>query len=446
MPAAAPLRVAVVGAGPVGLAVALLAARRWPAAELTVHDARAPGTDFTRDRRTLALSLGSVQTLERLGAMPRAAASAITEVHVSQAPPSPALPGWPAVVRMRAADLPSALVSAAPPRGALAGAVPHSGALVGAVLPYGVLVAALEAAWLRACAAEPTRLAMRFGAAVSALVPRPEGVDVDAGVAERFDLVVVAEGGVFAQQPRRALRRDYRQAAWVGELWRTGAPAGTAFERFTRDGPLALLPLPPSPEGPAALPPGAGTAGAVRAALVWCVPSGDEADDPVARLTDAQRLVVLAGRLPPEAGTPVAISPLARFELGLNARPNLVEGRVVHVGNAAQTLHPVAGQGLNLGLRDVEVLAETLAPALGDTHARTPADPHAGGLDAALARFERRRRPDRVATIATTDLLAGAFTWPGATAAALRGAGLSALGALPPARAWLARRMMFGLR
>ena len=156
----------------------------------------------------------------------------------------------------------------------------------------------------------------------------PEG-----GVGERFDLAVIAEGGVFAEQSRKAVTHDYKQTAWVGTVTLQGATPGLAMERFTRDGPLALLPLPALP--------GADPKTS-RAALVWCV---DSADDPVAPLTDAQRLAVLATRLPDAVGTPVGISALKSFALGLNAEASLVDGRVVRIGNAAQTLHPVAGQG-----------------------------------------------------------------------------------------------------
>ena len=129
---------------------------------------------------------------------------------------------------------------------------------------------------------------------------------------------------------------------------------------------------------------------------------------------------------------PTSISPLKSFALGLNAERTLVQGRTVRVGNAAQTLHPVAGQGLNLGLRDVHELVAVL---------RWTQD-----LDAALRRAEWARAADRWSTIAATDFLARSFTWKLPGAATARGLGLAALQALPGARAWLARRMMFGGR
>ena len=396
----AELDIAVIGAGPVGLALALQAARALPAARITVHDARPAGQDVSGDPRTLALSLGSVQLLQRLGVWPAAAAQPITQVHVSQSPPTlnlGPLGGADAAVRIRALDE----------------GVP----MLGAVLAYGQLVAPLQAAWLEAVAREPGRLAARFGTPVQALVPLPNGVELVADDGRtRFDLAVVAEGGVFADQARKAVVHDYRQTAWVGTLTLQGATPGLAVERFTREGPVALLPLPPRD-------------GQARAALVWCVASDE---DPVRELSDAQRLVVLASLLPEEAGTPVALSPLKAFPLGLNAERTLVDGHSVRIGNAAQTLHPVAGQGLNLGLRDAFELVQALR--------------RGGPVHAALRRVEWSRAPDRWAMIAATDFLARSFTWrwPGLPAA--RGLGLAALQALPPLKSLLARQMMFGSR
>lgn len=384
-------RIAVIGAGPVGLALALLAARLLPAAEVTVFDAREAAKDVSTDPRALALSLGSVQLLKRLKAWPGAAATPIREVHVSQQPPS--LPFGTPEVTIRAIDE----------------GVP----LLGAVLAYGALVAPLQQAWFDAVAAEPLRLKSRYGLPVAALKAVAGGIEVDAGIVERHDLAVVAEGGVFADQARKALTHDYRQTAWVGRVRLEGGSPGTAFERFTRHGPAALLPL-----------------AAGEAALVWCV---DSADDPVRPLDDAQRLAVLNTVFAPQAGRVVGVSALKDFALGLNAERTLVQGRSVRIGNAAQTLHPVAGQGLNLGLRDAMALVEALR-----------ASPHA--VDAALRRVEWQRAPDRWSMIAATDFLARSFTWHAPGLAAARGLGLAVLDRLGPVKSVLARQMMFGRR
>jgi 2-octaprenyl-6-methoxyphenol hydroxylase len=390
-------RIAVIGAGPVGLALALHASRQMPRAQITVFDARPAEHDVAADPRTLALSLGSVMFLERLGVWPKAQAEPIRDVHVSQQTPA-----WPG----RAAQ-PEVTLSAR------ALGVP----MLGAVLGYGALLAPLHRAWFDAVAAEPQRLSARFGTSVKALKPLPAGVEVDAGVAETFDLAVVAEGGVFADQARKALVSDYGQTAWVGQVTLDGAAPGMAFERFTPAGPAALLPLPRRDDG------------LQRAALVWCVAS---ADDPVRELTAAQRQAVLGTMFPPQAGQVVGVTPLKHFALGLNAERTLVQGRTVRIGNAAQTLHPVAGQGLNLGLRDAHALVAALC--------------RADQLDAALRRVEWSRAPDRWSTIAATDFLARSFTWQLPGVAALRGLGLALLEAAPPLKAALARQMMYGAR
>jgi 2-octaprenyl-6-methoxyphenol hydroxylase len=409
-----PPRLAVIGGGPVGLALALLMRQRCPAWSVSVFDTRDAARDISGDPRTLALSLGSVQVLERLRAWPGSQAAPIRQVHVSQAPPTLATPFGEPVVHIRADEL----------------GVP----LLGAVLSYGTLLAPLQKAFLAACGpshdaldAMDAGLHARFGTAVAAVKTDGDGVVVtpEGGVGERFDLAVIAEGGVFAEQSRKAVTHDYRQTAWVGTVTLQGATPGLAMERFTRDGPLALLPL-PSPAG--------SDPKTSRAALVWCV---DSADDPVAPLTDAQRLAVLATRLPEAVGTLVGISPLKSFALGLNAEASLVDGRVVRIGNAAQTLHPVAGQGLNLGLRDAFLLVDRLAPGARATDA---------GVTRALRGLAFARAPDRWSVIGATDFLARSFTWHAPGLAAARGLGLAALQAFPPARRAFARQMMFGWR
>jgi 2-octaprenyl-6-methoxyphenol hydroxylase len=398
-----PLTLAVVGAGPVGLALALLAAQSLPRAQVSVFDARPLDKDVSGDPRTLALSLGSVQLLQRLDAWQAEAAQPIVEVHVSQQPPSlgAALAAWIGEPTVRI----SALEEAVP--------------MLGAVLSYGGIVAPLQRAWLAACEREPQRLLSRFGQAVQGLKPLDDGVEIDAGIAERFDLVVVAEGGVFSQLPRERLGRvreplhhDYHQTAWVGTVTLANARPGVAYERFTRHGPAALLPLKNG-----------------QASLVWCVPGHD---DPVEPLTDAQRLAVLNTMFDAEVGAITALSPLKRFALGLSAERTLTDGRTVRIGNAAQTLHPVAGQGLNLGLRDAFELVQALS--------------RHRDVAQVLRRLEWQRGPDRWAMIAATDFLARSFTWKLPGAGAARGLGMAALQALKPLKSALARQMMFGSR
>ncbi len=406
-----PLSIAIIGAGPVGLALALLAARTLPLAQISLFDARAADRDVSADPRALALALGSVQLLERLGAWDAGRAEPIREVWVSQQTAGAAGPAWlgRASVHLSAAEL----------------GLP----MLGAVLPYGALVAPMQRAWEAVASSDPQRLHSRFGAAVSALKDVPAGVEVDAGVAECFDLAVVAEGGVFGADMQADVKHDYGQNAWVGSVTLTGSRAGLAVERFTRHGPAALLPLPPMPgQGSAAV--------AQRASLVWCVP---QQDDPVRELDDSQRKAVLNTLFEPEVGRIDSVSPLKCFSLGLAAQRSLVRHRQVRIGNAAQTLHPVAGQGLNLGLRDAYALATALRDAV-EAHRAAP------DLDRALSSVAWQRAPDRWAMIAATDFLARSFTWQAPGVATLRGMGMALLEALPPVKNALARRMMFGNR
>jgi len=392
------MKLAVIGAGPAGLALALLAADRLPALEIHLFDTRPLDRDIGSDARTLALNLGSIRLLQRLSAWRPETAQAIQTVHVSQAPPAPIA----GEVRISAAE--------------------HGLPQLGAVLPYGALVAPLQQRWLALADGQRERLYTRFATPVHAIRSDAGGVELDCGegpVVDRFDLAVVAEGGVFAEQERKAIRSDYHQNAWVGQV-RLAAPGlqGLAVERFTRNGPLALLPLPDDADG-------------ARAALVWCLP---QAEDDIAALDDAQRLVVIQQQLPAEAGRLTGISALKCFPLGLNAETRLLQGRTLRIGNAAQTLHPVAGQGLNLGLRDAQALVDALRD-MAET---------GRGLDATLARIDWQRASDRWPMIAATDFLARSFAWRLPGLPALRGLALAGLEMATPLKKALAQRMMFG--
>lgn len=396
------LRLAVVGAGPVGLALAVRAAQALPEAEVTLLDARSPQHRLQDDPRTLALSLGSIQLLQQLGSWPAGAAQDILRVHISQLP--------------QARSGQSVVLSA----------TEEGVSRLGAVLAYGEVVHALQQTWLTMAAQDPQRLHTQFGHPVQSVRPvdpagnagtAGRGIAVDAAVMSTHDVAVIAEGGVFAQQSRKALARDYAQTAWVGTATLSGLPPATAFERFTAQGPVALLPLPGA------------TPEQARAALVWCE---NTAAASVATLSDAQRRTVLQSLLPAQAGQVVALSALKPFALGLNAERTLVQGRQVRIGNAAQTLHPVAGQGLNLGLRDAFALVQALQ--------------RSADIDTALAQMQRSRAPDRWSMIATTDFLARSFTWRIPGAMGLRGAALSVLARAPGLRSALAQHMMMGWR
>jgi 2-octaprenyl-6-methoxyphenol hydroxylase len=129
------------------------------------------------------------------------------------------------------------------------------------------------------------------------------------------------------------------------------------------------------------------------------------------------------------------------YELGLNYRKEIVHGNEVWIGNAAQTLHPVAGQGLNLGLRDAYLLAEKLSMLFSKTECATAAD-----IFQTLEEYAYSRKIDRRTTIGLTDLMARVFTSNFLPIVLARGLVLSTLQWLPPAKTALARQMMFGRR
>ncbi|CAG9221743.1 hypothetical protein BGLA2_3050001 [Burkholderia gladioli] len=237
----------------------------------------------------------------------------------------------------------------------------------------------------------------------------------------RVRALVNAEGGLFQDTPRDAAgdtrhRRDYAQTAIVGTVSVSAPKPNVAWERFTAEGPLALLPT--------------GGAGQADYALVWCCSPAEAARR--ATLPDEAFLEELGIAFGERMGRFTRIVGRAAFPLGLAAAPTLVKGRIAIVGNAAQTLHPVAGQGLNLGLRDAHTLVDTISE-----HGATPL---------ALAAFNTRRALDRRLTIGATDTLARLFTVESHALGALRGAALSALEFVPPLKTAIARQMMFGQR
>jgi 2-octaprenyl-6-methoxyphenol hydroxylase len=213
--------------------------------------------------------------------------------------------------------------------------------------------------------------------------------------------------------------RDFDQAALLGEVHAPQAPSAlhdVAFERFTAHGPLALLPL----------------ARPGYWSMVWC----DRVDTSRERqgADRAQLEAALHDRIGPRLGPLQLQGPLGCAPLSRRTRRIVHQSDQVWIGNAAQSLHPVAGQGLNLGLRDAFELADALAHAdrLG-TSARH-----------ALQAWGTRRHADRLATVRLTDLMASSFTWP--LARPLQSAALGLLDIAAPLRRPLASRLMFGQR
>jgi 2-octaprenyl-6-methoxyphenol hydroxylase len=208
---------------------------------------------------------------------------------------------------------------------------------------------------------------------------------------------------------------DYGQTAVIANVSVQNAHRGRAFERFTDTGPLALLPLDDD-----------------RMALVWTVRS-DEVDTLLA-LDDECFLAGLQERFGHRLGRFLRVGKRAAYPLSLVRAAEQAAERTVVIGNAAHSLHPIAGQGFNLSLRDVAVLADVLADALAAGE-----DP---GSEATLARYVEWRSGDQRGTIAFTDVLNRVFANPLAPVAAVREAGLLVTGLLPPLRDTLAMHTM----
>jgi len=215
--------------------------------------------------------------------------------------------------------------------------------------------------------------------------------------------IVHAEGAAPDAEEQR-----YAQDALVASVRFSPAAETTAFERFTREGPLALLPL------------------AGRYAVVWSM--HPERAQKLLSASENEFLDELAAAAGIRPGRPLAAETRAVQPLVLRVRQNRVAERAVYIGNAAQTLHPVAGQGLNVGLRDAWDLARIMRAAQD------------AGDAATLGSFAARRRLDAGAAIRVTDLLARAFL----RSSPLTGAALTALDIFPAPRRFFARRMIFG--
>lgn len=377
--------VLIMGGGPVGGALAL--ALRDTGLKLGVLETRPPNAT-SDDPRPLALSHGTRLILERLGVWQALEpATPIARIHVSQRG------GFGRVVLDAAeARLPA----------------------LGYVLDYARL-------------ATVTAEAMRGGwcdyltaTALTGVRTEAETVVVELNSSSgplhcSTRLLVIADGGMAAtMSDMRTV--DYRQTAVTARVTTAAAHDYVAYERFTPEGPLALL-----PHGEAL-------------ALVWTT-APERAEQlcaaPVSAFVDELQ-EAFGGRL----GRFIAVERRASFPLRLKVARRVVAPHLVRIGNAAQTLHPVAGQGLNLGVRDAwELATEMKRWRREDIGAAGP-----------LRSYAARRRLDRGGGIWFTHNLVRLFSGDVAPARLVRGLGLAALGAIPPVKDFVVRRMTFGAR
>jgi len=380
--------VAIIGAGPVGGTLALALAD----ADLDViaFDARAAGTALRGDR-SLALSHGARLIFERLGVWPRLAAIAgavtpITTIDISQA-------GGFGVTRLDASEQ----------------ALPA----LGYVVSYPALQSAIDAALAA------TRTVVHFGAPVAQVGGTGEyamvGLQDAAAEPVLSRLAVVADGAGTAVAGVTRERRDYGQTAVIAKVWMDHPHAGVAFERFTSAGPMALL-----PEGD-------------HYGLVWTMTPAEA--DVVMALPDGAFLARVGTSFGSRVRGFLRVAERRRFPLALEYARPATAARTVLIGNAAQSLHPIAGQGFNLGVRDAFELARAIIEVPRDQL----------GNRAMVAAFAARRRVDRLAGMAFTHGLTRMFAldhpairWP-------RGMALALLDAVPPVKRAFTRAMLYGV-
>ena len=383
--------VLIVGGGPVGavLALALAQGARTPL-RVTVLEAQ-PDSAPRTDTRTLALAHGSRLILERVGIWQQLkSATPITRIHISQRGSF-----GRALLSAEQAGLPA----------------------LGYVISYAELQNALQAA-LRQCDAQ-----YLTGAQVTALLPGAAAAQVQfarAGADKTLSarLAVLADGGRGLKQIPGIVResRDYQQSAVVCQVSTALPHHNLAYERFTDEGPAALL-----PSGDAY-------------ALVWTTtPQRAQA---LLALPDAEFLAQLQAHFGDRQGAFLSAGKRSSFALGLQQSKPITGPRLALIGNAAQMLHPVAGQGFNMGLRDAWELAQaTLACAPSDI-----------GEPAMLNAYAAGRRIDTQGGVFFTDLLVRGFSNAIPGLRPLRALALSALDALPPAKSFVVRRMIFGAK
>ena len=377
------LDVAIIGGGPVGAALAALACRAG-GASIGVFEARAQPAG---DGRTLALSHASRLLLEEAGAWPGEGVTPIRSIHISQR-------GGPGRTVLDATEqrLPA----------------------LGYTLAFARLEAALHAAL------DARGVALHRGAACNGISLEREAarVSFDDGRSVSARLLVLADGGANAARiPGIAFEtKDYVQAAVVAPLEADRPHQGRAYERFTPRGPIALLPVED------------------RHALVWTA-SPHEAPDLLA-LDETAFLARLQEAFGDRAGRFTHVGHRASFPLQLRRVNTPIALRTAIIGNAAQALHPIAGQGLNLGLRD--------AAALADAITSTPRE-RLGDV-AMLGAYRDSRRRDAGLGVAFTDALVSAFADTRIVSTWGRGLALAALDLFPPARRLLAERMIHGAR
>lgn len=390
--------VTVLGSGPVAGALALLLARVSPdPSRIRLCQQARPALPADQSHgqqalRTIALNHGSRSLLEPLGAWPTDGAT-IDTIHVSQRGRL-----GRTIIRHHDFEVPE----------------------LGTVFPWQEVVAA-QASPLAA-----SGITLQGGSKATVVAEHDEYTQlVQDDLTWRSRIVVQADGRV--DGPASNLREHpYSQVAVLATVSAAAPRAGWAWERFTREGPLALLPVHVHDSGH--------PSHSLHSVIWCCRPETADALCQASADEFAQQLNQAFGA---RLGWLTPIGARQQQALTLRWQASVLQGRRLAIGNAAQTLHPVAGQGLNLGLRDAAQLAQTLTPWLARPQ---------GSPKALLQQFVERRRPDRRLTIAVTDFLPRIFATGLPPVEHACGLALLALDTSPSLRRPLARHLMLGLR
>ena len=376
----------IVGGGPVGAVLALALQRQNVL--FTMLEARAKGASHM-DTRALALSYGSRLILEKLGVWDavEAKATAINTIHISQR-------GGLGRTKLNAAE--------------------HSQPALGYVLPYGTLTQALDSALdTNHVMYEAEATEIKPGEACTQVIFNQNGKPQTLASA----LLVVADGGRNLNDIEGIKKetKEYGHDALVSKVTAELPHNNIAYERFTPSGPMALLPN-----------------GEAGFSLVW---TGEKVSiDALLALDDCTFLSQLHTTFGDRVGKFLSIEKRMSFPLKLSTLKPSTASHLAIIGNAAQTMHPVAGQGFNVGLRDARTLADLIV------------DSPTGALGSAsmLAAYNQQRSRDVKGGVMFTDLLVNIFSNDMIGLSALRGAGLGALELLNPVKNILVSKMSFG--
>jgi len=378
--------VVIVGGGPVGLVLAL--SMQQQGLPFKVLEARQRGAAY-QDKRALALSYGSKMILEKLGVWPavKAHATDINTIHVSQR-------GSLGRAKLRAEE--------------------HDLPALGYVVSYGALMQALDGA----VNAED----VLYEASATAIRQNNEIAEVDftlAGDATSYScaLLVIAEGGRGLDNMPN-LQRDtkaYGHDALVSKVSCEQPHNNIAYERFTPTGPMALLPN-----------------GGRDFSLVWT--GGKASIDRLINIDDATFLAELHDAFGDRVGRFLTVQKRMSFPLVKSQLENNTTQHMVVIGNSAQTMHPVAGQGFNVGLRDATALMQQLL-------ATPTAD---WGSQSMLEAYGKTRVRDTKGGLLFTDFLVSLFTNDVIGISGMRSVGLGLFDVLKPVKDALVSKMSYG--